>query len=193
MAEPGTLAPDLAALFAETRRLSSQIKQVQNSLESIAASIQQHTSEPRSSTRPTTRSIAGGKGSSESAVWTKAISGLKEACEKIDSLETTTETLLVVVSQLSQESRARADGNPVHDALDQEGGGLGREEGQQDGTSANDDALHGLTRFAGHAGRKQPVVNSSLPHLRSGSHEQSVPASPQINAATSPDAISDAA
>ncbi|KAJ3469812.1 hypothetical protein MRS44_003877 [Fusarium solani] len=203
MAEPSTPAPDLAALFAATRRVSSQIKQVQNSLKSIAASIQQHTSEPRSSTRPATRSTARGKGSSESAVWTKAISGFKEACEKMDSLRTTAEILITSVSQLSQESRARADGSSVHDALDQEGGGPGREEGQQDETPAhtaeagcdppgrrsNDDALHSLTRFAGHAGRKQPVVDSSLPHLRSGSH----PAGPQINAATSPEAISDAA
>ncbi|KAJ4200336.1 hypothetical protein NW759_015913 [Fusarium solani] len=203
MAEPGTPASDLAALFATTRRVSSQIKQVQESLKSIAASIQQDTSEPRSSTPPATRSTAGGKGSSESAVWTKAIPDLKEACEKMDSLETTAETLIIVVSQLLQESRARADGSPVHDALDQEGGGPGREEGQQDETPArtaeagcdppgrrsNDDALHGLTRFAGHARRKQPVVDSSLPHLRSGSH----PASPQINAATSPEAVSNAA
>ncbi|KAJ3453894.1 hypothetical protein MRS44_013992 [Fusarium solani] len=100
MAEPGTPASDLAALFATTRRVSSQIKQVQESLKSIAASTQQDTSEPRSSTPPATRSTARGKGSSELAVWTKAISDLKEACEKMDSLETTAETLITSVSQV---------------------------------------------------------------------------------------------
>ncbi|RSL78841.1 hypothetical protein CDV31_017247, partial [Fusarium ambrosium] len=217
MAKPGTPAPDLAALFSETRRVSSQIDEVQKSLKAIAASIQLHTSEPRSSTRPTTRSKIQGKGSSESAVWTKAISGFKEACEKMDSLREKMDSLtekmdslritgthITSVSQLPQESRARAeqDGSPVtHNALDQEPEG---EEVQQDETPAHtpnagsspssrrsqDDTLHSLTRFAGHAGRKQTVIDSSLPRLRSESHNQAVPAG---NAATSPEAINDAA
>ncbi|KAI8710652.1 JmjC domain-containing protein [Fusarium sp. LHS14.1] len=101
--------------------------------------------------------------------------------------------------------------------MDQEGGVPVREARQQGETPThtteagydppgrrfNDDALHGLTQFAGHAGRRQPVVDSSLPHLRSGSHEQAVPAgteshamsdrSPKVNATASPEAISDAA
>ncbi|RSL47003.1 hypothetical protein CEP54_013596 [Fusarium duplospermum] len=75
-AKPGIPAPDLAAFFAATRWASSH-KQAQNSLKSIAASIQQHISEPRSSKRPAARSTAQGKRSSESAVWAKAISGFK--------------------------------------------------------------------------------------------------------------------
>ncbi|RSL64885.1 hypothetical protein CEP53_003861 [Fusarium sp. AF-6] len=42
MAEPGTLALDLAALFSETRRVSSQVDEVQKSLKAITASIRQH-------------------------------------------------------------------------------------------------------------------------------------------------------
>ncbi|KAH6955691.1 hypothetical protein BKA56DRAFT_603495 [Ilyonectria sp. MPI-CAGE-AT-0026] len=216
MTESVTPARDLAALFAETRRVSSQIEQVQKSLDSIATYIQQRAGE-RPSTRPTTRGKARGKGINESAGWAKAVSGLKEACEKMDSLKRTAETLITSVSQLSRESRARAeqDGSPIaRDALGQEQGGVGRGEEQQDEMPARnpeagsdpssrrseDDAMHGLTRFAGYAGRNQAVVDSSPPPLRSGSHEQAVPAgthaasdpSPQINAATSPEAISDA-
>ncbi|RSL44570.1 hypothetical protein CEP54_014618, partial [Fusarium duplospermum] len=183
MAEPGTPAPDIPAIYARLRWLektfNSRSKEMEQSLADLRATLQ--AGEPISSERRTSRSSARRKARPLPARSRDDIASLlnkasedfasfvndtrkdfaaltNETHEKLNALAKRIHPL----PQASQEPQARAEGNdsPIaHGALGQEQGDPGREVRQ----SSADDATHGLTRSsAGHLGRKDAHGDSSV-------------------------------
>ncbi|KAJ4160339.1 hypothetical protein NW754_003464 [Fusarium falciforme] len=149
MTEPGTPAPDLAALFDEARRIQEWVKSRCDEMQKWLDVIEAFTQEQKN---------------------------IKEERYMLEAFE---DRLITTLSRASQEpSRTRQDGSPVaHDALGQGRRDPGREEVRQGGTPADtaEGGSHEQAALASTEGRA-----ASKP-------------STQIIAATSPEAISDAA
>ncbi|WAO96047.1 JmjC domain-containing protein [Fusarium falciforme] len=178
MTEPGTPAPDLAALFDEARRIQEWVKSRRDEMQKWLDVIEAFTEEQKSEPKPNTRRPRGK--ARRPPPWISNIASVvKDIKEERYMLEAFGDRLITTLSRASQEPpRTRQDGSAVaHDALGQGRRDPGREEVRQGGTPA--DTAEG------------------------GSHEQAVLASTesraaskpstQIIAATNPEAISDAA
>ncbi|KAL6359152.1 hypothetical protein LRP88_07369 [Fusarium phalaenopsidis] len=173
MTEPGTPAPDLAALHARARRIenliASGIEKVVKLLTRIETVIEPQTSGPRSSTRLAARGKPRRKDVDGPPPWITPALG--EAREEMAALGALAKEIITALSQVPEESP-----HAEHDALGQGRRDPEREEARQGGTPA------GPSERGSH---EQAVLASAE------SHAASKP-STQIIAATSPEAISDA-
>ncbi|KAI8681924.1 JmjC domain-containing protein [Fusarium keratoplasticum] len=174
MTEPGTPAPDLAALHARARRIenliASGIEKVVKLLTRIETVIEPQTSEPRSSTRLAARGKPRRKDVDGPPPW--ITSALSETREEMAALGALAKDIITALSQVLEESP-----HAEYDALGQGRRDLGREEVRQGGTPA--DTAEG-------GSHEQAVLASTESHAASKPSTQTI-------AATSPEVISDAA
>ncbi|RSL78092.1 hypothetical protein CDV31_017285, partial [Fusarium ambrosium] len=159
MAEPGTPAPDIPAIYARLRRFEetfdSRSKGIEQSLADLRATLQ--AGEPISSAsllNKTSEDFASFVNDTRKDFTALA----NETHEKVNALAERVHPL----PQASQEPQARAEKNGsliTHGALGQEQGDPGREVQQ----SSADDATYGLTRTsAGHLVRKDAHGDNSV-------------------------------
>ncbi|KAJ3453560.1 hypothetical protein MRS44_017807 [Fusarium solani] len=186
MPEPGALAPDCAALFAEAHRMEELIKsrydEMQNSLYVIEAIIQEQTSESTSRAR-TGRSKARRKGPLQLVDAIPIVNQLRNGVASFVN-ETIAKSIHPSLQASQVLPRTGKDGSPVaHDALAHTAGAGGDPSSRR----SEDGALYYPTPFTGHAERKkQTVVDFFLSHLGSGFHKQAVLAGAENHTASDP-------
>ncbi|KAI8717983.1 JmjC domain-containing protein [Fusarium sp. LHS14.1] len=174
MAEPGTPAPDLAALHARARRIenliASRTDKVVKLLAHIETVIQPQTSGPRSSTRLAAHSKPRRKDVNGPPPW--ITSALSEAREEMAALRALAKDIITALSQVPEESP-----HAEYDVLGQGRKDPGREDVRQGVTPAG---------TSGRGSHEQAVLASAKSHAASKPSTQTI-------VATSPEVISDAA